>query len=248
MSRLLRIFLTIFLAGSFALTFTRPVHAIPSLPSSFYGKVKFNNANVADGTSIRALINGKVVAYGFTQTYQGESVYTLDIPSDDAGTSEIEGGREQDVIHFDVGGVLAEQTGIWHGGTNVNLDLSVISEQNANTPGSTPLPPPTQTAIPRPLPTSTKMPPTASVQPISTAVENVPSVSSPTAMGLLMTTGVSTEQSLTQSKAVDQTEIVPLTGNPQADSSGDLTFIAIGLILIIIIGTFVFSLIRKTTP
>jgi hypothetical protein len=48
-----------------------PVLAFPSLPSSFYGTVKVNAANVPDGTVIEALIGGQVYAEGFTQTYQG---------------------------------------------------------------------------------------------------------------------------------------------------------------------------------
>ena len=49
-----------------------PALAVPQIPASFYGTVKVNGANVPDGTSVQALIDGKVYADVLTQTYQGE--------------------------------------------------------------------------------------------------------------------------------------------------------------------------------
>ena len=42
-----------------------------------------NNLPVIDGTAVQAIIADQVVASGSTQTYQGNSFYALDIPSDD---------------------------------------------------------------------------------------------------------------------------------------------------------------------
>ncbi|MEJ5223875.1 MAG: hypothetical protein WHV44_05410 [Anaerolineales bacterium] len=141
--------------------------AVPALPSSFYGTVRVNAANVPDGTQVQALIGGQVVAVGVTQTYQGDSVYVLDVPGDNPDTSAKDGGREGDVIQFSIGGVLAEQTGQWRSGTNVNLNLTAVSATPVNTPVPTLPPPPTQTDIvilpPTALPTSTA---TAPVTPV----------------------------------------------------------------------------------
>jgi hypothetical protein len=123
------------------------VQAIPPLPSSIYGTVKVNNANVVDGTLVEALINGQVVAHGFTETYQGDSVYTLDVPGDDGSTAAVEGGKEGDKITFRVGGVMASETGVWHGATNVMLNLTITSGTTLNTPQPTPTPVATQTPI-----------------------------------------------------------------------------------------------------
>jgi hypothetical protein len=142
-----------------------PVLAFPSLPSSFYGTVKVNAANVPDGTVIEALIGGQVYAEGFTQTYQGGSVYSLDVRGDDTDTAAQDGGREGDMIQFKIGGVLADQTGVWHTGTNVNLNLTVSSSETVATPQATPTPVPTQTAIVQNQPSPT---PTANVQALST--------------------------------------------------------------------------------
>lgn len=121
--------------------------AIPPLPSSFYGTVKVNNKNVADGTLVEALINDIVVAHGYTQTYQGDSVYTLDIPGDDGSTTAIEGGKEGFQVSFNVEGVTANETGYWHTGTNVMLNLTVDSLTALNTPQPTPTHIATQTPI-----------------------------------------------------------------------------------------------------
>ncbi len=138
-----------------------PVGAVPALPSSFYGTVRVNAANVPDGTQVQALIDGQVVAEGVTQTYQGDSVYVLDVPSDNPDTEAQDGGRDGNVIQFKVGGALADQTGEWRSGTNVNLNLTAASAAPVNTPAPTLPPPPTQTAIviltPTALPTQTAL-------------------------------------------------------------------------------------------
>jgi hypothetical protein len=148
MQRLLRISILIMVMCLILLTAPVGVRAIPPLPSSFYGTVKLNNANVPDGTQVEALIKDKVFAYSQTLTYQGDSVYALDIPGDDASTTEVEGGREGDTIFFKIGGILADQTGVWHSATNVNLNLTVTSTNTPLPPQATSTPLPTQTSIP----------------------------------------------------------------------------------------------------
>jgi hypothetical protein len=126
---------------------TTAVQAVPSLPSSFYGTVKFNDANVPDGTLVEALINDQVVAQGYTQTYQGESVYSLDVRGDDTDTTVQDGGKQGDLIYFTIGGLKADQTGNWSGGTNVSLNLTLVSSSSLNSPQLTPTAISTQTPI-----------------------------------------------------------------------------------------------------
>ena len=123
------------------------VQAIPPLPSSFFGTVKVNAVNVADGTLVEAVIEDQVVAKGYTQTYQGNSVYSIDVPGDEAGTAPIEGGKEGDAVHFKISGIDAVESGTWHSATNVELNLSATSETILNTPMATPSHVPTQTPI-----------------------------------------------------------------------------------------------------
>ena len=138
-----------------SLFITVPVLAIPPLPSSFYGTVKVNNANVPDGTVIQVVVGGQVYAEEFTQTYQGNSVYALDVPGDNTDTAVQDGAREGDTVQFKIGGVLADQTAVWHTGTNVNLNLTASSTVPIITPQATPSPVPTQTAIVLIQPSST---------------------------------------------------------------------------------------------
>lgn len=135
-----------------------PVGAVPALPSSFYGTVRVNAANVPDGTQVQALIGGQVVAAGVMQTYQGDSVYVLDVPGDNPDTPAQDGGRSGDVIQFKIGGALSDQSGEWRSGTNVNLNLTAASAAPVNTPAPTLPPPPTQTAIVILPPTTLPMP------------------------------------------------------------------------------------------
>jgi hypothetical protein len=122
----------------------RPVLAFPPLPSSFYGTVKVNGANVLDGTVIKALINGNVYAQTQTLTYQGDSVYALDVQGDDSSTTTIEGGKDGDSIVFTIGELTADQTGTWKSGTNINLNLGATTNATKPTPQNTPTSMPTQ--------------------------------------------------------------------------------------------------------
>ncbi len=139
---------TILLAICLASLFlTKPVQAFPPLPSSFYGTIKVDGTNIPDGTPVEASINGHIYAQGQTQTYQGDSVYSLDIPGDDSTTTDIEGGRDGDLIIFTVGGTQTQQTGVWKGGTNVSLNL-ILSTLTAQDTSISPLnPTPTENAI-----------------------------------------------------------------------------------------------------
>jgi len=132
--RILTLFVILCLA---ALALPSPAGAFPPLPSSLWGTVKQDGANVADGTLVEALIGSRVFASTSTQTYQGDSVYALDIPGDDTSTAAIEGGVEGDTIQVRVGGYLASQTATWQSGKNQNLDLSVGSQQATATVPST---------------------------------------------------------------------------------------------------------------
>ena len=171
------------LIGLISLLITLPALAIPPLPSSFYGTLKVNGANVPDGTLVQALINGQVFATGYTQTYQGASVYALNIPGDDTDTTLQDGGRENDPIKFEIGGALADQTGTWKSATNVNLNLTATVVGEIAAPQATPSPVPTQTAIRQmqgsPTPTQT---PGGLIQPspTSTQTTSVRIKSSPT--------------------------------------------------------------------
>ena len=134
------------------------VQAVPLLPSSFYGMVQVNNMPVPDGTPVQAVIADQVVASGATLTHQGNSYYALDIPSDDTATTIIDGGKEGDTIHFTVGGLQAAQTGTWHSGTNVEVNLKVTSAATPLPPQPTTAPNPTQTPIQIIAPSATLVP------------------------------------------------------------------------------------------
>lgn len=121
--------------------------SVPALPSSFYGTVTVNHSTVPDGTLIEAFIGGKPVGSASTQTVQSASVYAIDIPCDDTDTSVQDGGYDGDVIRFRVGGLWVEAQGIWHSGTNVELDLVVSSASTLKPPQATPSDYPSQTPI-----------------------------------------------------------------------------------------------------
>jgi hypothetical protein len=101
-----------------------PALAVPPMPSSFYGTVKLNGANVPAGTSVTARINGVTYVTSPYQVYNGDTVYSLDVPGEDSDTPGIQGGVDGDTVVFFIGSVQAAQTGAWHSGTNEPLNLS----------------------------------------------------------------------------------------------------------------------------
>ena len=124
------------------------VFAFPSLPSSFYGTIKVNGFDVPEGILVEALINGNVVVSGSVKLYEGHSVFSMNVPGDDSDTEVDDGGKEGDIVSFRVGGQMADQTGIWHSGTNVSLDLSLNTSAELVSAGNPGQPVATQTAIP----------------------------------------------------------------------------------------------------
>jgi len=101
------------------------VLAVPPLPSSFWGEVKVNGANVPEGTVVTAWIEGVQYASTTTIFHEGNSVYAFDVPGDDPSTLDvIEGGTQGQAIVFRIGNLVAHQSAIWQSGTYENHDLS----------------------------------------------------------------------------------------------------------------------------
>jgi hypothetical protein len=125
--KLLKIFLALLIVTGGLFANMTTARAVPPLPSSFYGTVKVGGVNAPLGAYVTAWINGVKFASATTQLYKGDTVYALDVPGDDPSTAGIEGGVKGDTIVFKINGLDIQETGIWGGGTNVKLDLSIAS-------------------------------------------------------------------------------------------------------------------------
>ena len=262
LSRISSLSLLVFIISLFIVI---PARAIPLMPSSFYGTVKVNNSNVKDGTLIQALIGGQVYAEGYSQSYQGDSVYALDVRGDDSDTAAQDGGREGDAIQFKVGGVLADQAAVWHSGTNINLNLTASSSGAISTPQATPTPVPTQTNIvliqPSSMPTAigqASSTPEIPIQPSQIATKSSQASPIPTAIGQASSTSeipiqpsqIATKSSQVSPMSTDQVQpsLTPTTSENEKDNnSGNNTqilAIVITLVLAIITG-YLFLALRK---
>ncbi len=123
-----RILTALFLAIVLVLNNVSPVLALPPMPSSFYGTVKLDGANVPVGTLVSARINGVQYAFVAAIVDGADTVYFFDVPGDDpASPGVIEGGVEESTVVFYIGDLVADQTGIWHSGTNVELNLTATT-------------------------------------------------------------------------------------------------------------------------
>jgi len=94
------------------------------MPASFYGTVTVNGTDAPEGTPVSAWIDGVRYATTDAFTFDGRSMYALDVPADDPATPEVDGGRPGYTIVLRIGGLKADQTATWHGGTNSRLDLT----------------------------------------------------------------------------------------------------------------------------
>jgi len=88
----------------------------PEMPCGFYGKVQVDGADAPEGTAISALIDGNVVA---TATTTASSTYSIKI-SQPEGANYV--GK---TVTFMIDTDIADGTGIWEAGGNINVDLSV---------------------------------------------------------------------------------------------------------------------------
>jgi hypothetical protein len=130
--RKFRLLITFILLTGVVLFCVSPVMAVPPVPSSFWGTVKVNEANVPFGTVVSAKINGVVYAtYPITpdSVINGTTYYSLDVPGEDPDTTGIQGGKDGDTIVFTIGSIQATSTAIWHSGTMVNVNLTGFTEE-----------------------------------------------------------------------------------------------------------------------
>jgi hypothetical protein len=231
-------FAPVLIACIAALLATRHAFAIPSPASSFHGVIRVNGENLPDGLLVVAWINGEAYASSYTQTDQGNSVYSLEVPGDDPDTPEREGGREGDTVQFELGSVLTDQAGTWHSGTSVQLDLTLLAsgvpptlmptispdQLPTQTPGPTLQPSPTTDQTPQPTfqisltptltPTSfSQALPTPSRTPQPT-FQTSPAPSSPSLLVPVWTASPTTQASQAASSLPVQTQTLVPTRQP----------------------------------
>ena len=119
------IFTALMLTIALLLVNVSTAFAMPPMPSSFYGTVKLDGANVPEGTIISARINGVVYASMTAILYLGDTVYYFDVPGDDPDTTGVvEGGVAGNTVVFYVGSYVANQTAPWQSGSSVELNLT----------------------------------------------------------------------------------------------------------------------------
>lgn len=116
-----RMLSTILILALFTISFAG-VYAVPGIPHQFYGSVTIDGVLASDGISVEAVIDG--VVYSETTTVGGTYGYAVlfNVPADDPGTPEKEGGVTGDIIDFYVDGIWAEEYAFLEGDvTTLNL-------------------------------------------------------------------------------------------------------------------------------
>jgi hypothetical protein len=108
------------LAGT---TYANMPKSPPTLPSSFWGTVTINGANVPDGTVVTAWAGNTQLASDVTRTINGASVYTFDILADDPNTTAKDGAVHGEQITFKMGALPTSNSAMWQSGMSVNVDL-----------------------------------------------------------------------------------------------------------------------------
>ncbi len=96
---------------------------VPPLPSGFYGEIHILDNPPSLGGTVEAYVPGKVDAVATTAITEFETdlVYTMDIPGN-TGSGPKDGGIEGDIVTFMIAGRVVA-TGVWHSGTNVELNF-----------------------------------------------------------------------------------------------------------------------------
>jgi hypothetical protein len=121
----LRVAIVLLLSTGLLLYNVSTALAYPSGSSGYYGTVKLDGVNVPAGTQVFALINGIQYARSDYLVYNGDTVYSVDVPDDDPNTPTIiEGGAPGDTVVFYIGSAKADQTAPWACGNSLNLNLT----------------------------------------------------------------------------------------------------------------------------
>jgi hypothetical protein len=103
---------------------TQPISPPPPLPASFYGQIHFNEYPPDVGTPIEAWVTGMSVRAAATTVQDGNTLsYMIDVPGDDPGTPQKDGGVDGDLVSFKIG-VRILATAPWHSGTHTQVDLN----------------------------------------------------------------------------------------------------------------------------
>jgi hypothetical protein len=120
-----RITIGVILALALALANITNAIAVPPIANSFYGTVKVNGANIPAGTSVTAWCLSVQYASSAYMTYNGDTVYALNVPGDDLSTTGVvEGCTSGQTITFKIGQLVANQTWSWSAGSNIQLNLT----------------------------------------------------------------------------------------------------------------------------
>jgi hypothetical protein len=131
--------------------------AAQEVPCRFYGTVQVDGAYVPDGTVIIVHIEGAGQWTTESFTYEGASVYRLDIPPDDPATPQKDGGVDGDSVNFRIrfaaSDLPATTASTWQEAAALEVNLEATS---TGTP--TPAPSPTPTPELTPTPTITPSP------------------------------------------------------------------------------------------
>ena len=217
----------------------RPVLAFPPLPSSFYGTIQVNAANVSDGTVVSARINGVQYASTLTFTYLGNSFYVLDIPGDDSTTpGTLEGGLEADTIIFSMGGVEADQTGSWKSGTNIKMDLTSSTTATLIPPQATSTPAVTETArnvvTPATATATTRVQSTPTLTQTAIIVFSTVTFTPAIRAQVTPTSIVRAQASSTAAARLEATQAIPTETNPEnAIAHSSPTMVDLGILALV---------------
>lgn len=94
-----------------------PTSTPPTMPpSGFYGVVLLDGHNAPDNTKIDVVVDGRVVIWTTTITFQGKSVYNVDVPGDNLWMGK--------VVQFKIGDTIAAETSKWFGSTSQAVNLT----------------------------------------------------------------------------------------------------------------------------
>ena len=108
----------------FILLGVTPVGAVPPLPFTVYGRVQLNGTDVANGTIIRAYVNGVERGSTTSLIHNGQAVYSLNVGDDPNWNPPGNPPASGRVITFTFNGLVANQTATWQAGARQALTLT----------------------------------------------------------------------------------------------------------------------------
>lgn len=107
---------------------------LESLPATYYGRITFEAQSIATGITVTAFISDTPIASAQVVSYEGQSVFVMDILADNQNTQQLEGGHKDQIVTFQVGCTKEEFMASWRPAQAQEINVALTASPKCTQP------------------------------------------------------------------------------------------------------------------